>query len=71
MHVSFEPVKVSDHILTIHLVDGKSYPFPSPDWLTSNASWAAEQLEVYYTDRRGTLQILHTLKHKAFDMGDF
>jgi len=31
-----------------------NYPFPSPDWITSNASWAAEQLGVYYANRTGT-----------------
>ncbi|KAI4721172.1 glucose-methanol-choline oxidoreductase [Aureobasidium sp. EXF-10727] len=27
------------------------YTFPSPDWILSNASWAAEQLDIYYKNR--------------------
>ena len=30
-----------------------NYPFPSPDWLASNKSWAAEQLDIYYQNRTG------------------
>ncbi|CAD0108501.1 unnamed protein product, partial [Aureobasidium uvarum] len=30
-----------------------SYTFPSPDWIFSNASWASEQLEIYYKNRTG------------------
>ncbi|GAB7337029.1 hypothetical protein MBLNU457_g2441t1 [Dothideomycetes sp. NU457] len=34
-----------------------NYPFPSPDWLTSNASWNSEQLQVYYDNRTGPMTI--------------
>jgi len=33
-------------------VDG-NYPFPTPDWFLSNASWAAEQLQIYKDNRTG------------------
>ena len=29
------------------------YPFPTPDWIVSNASWAAEQLQLYKDNRTG------------------
>ncbi|KAK4981153.1 hypothetical protein LTR28_003812 [Elasticomyces elasticus] len=28
-----------------------NYPFPSPDWATSNQTWADEQLAIYYKNR--------------------
>ncbi|GAB7332450.1 hypothetical protein MBLNU13_g04253t2 [Cladosporium sp. NU13] len=33
------------------------YPFPSPDWIVSNASWAAEQLRIYKDNRTGPMTI--------------
>ena len=39
-------------MLTLWTTDS-NYPFPSPDWITSNASWAAEQLAIYYDNRTG------------------
>ncbi|CAD0088312.1 unnamed protein product, partial [Aureobasidium mustum] len=30
-----------------------NYTFPTPDWILSNASWAAEQLGIYYENRTG------------------
>lgn len=29
------------------------YPFPTPDWIQSNASWTAQQLAIYYQNRTG------------------
>jgi choline dehydrogenase-like flavoprotein len=29
------------------------YPFPTPDWILTNASWAAEQLQIYKQNRTG------------------
>jgi len=34
-------------------IDGGNYPFPTPDWFISNASWAAEQLQIYRDNRTG------------------
>ncbi|KER00065.1 GMC oxidoreductase [Aureobasidium subglaciale EXF-2481] len=34
-----------------------NYTFPTPDWMFSNASWAAEQLEIYYKNRTGPMTI--------------
>jgi len=34
-------------------IDG-NYTFPTPDWIFSNASWAVEQLEIYYKNRTGS-----------------
>ncbi|CAD0095458.1 unnamed protein product [Aureobasidium vineae] len=34
-----------------------NYTFPSPDWILSNASWAAEQLDVYYKNRTGPMTV--------------
>ncbi|KAI5238533.1 glucose-methanol-choline oxidoreductase [Aureobasidium subglaciale] len=34
-----------------------NYTFPTPDWMFSNASWAAEQLEIYYENRTGPMTI--------------
>ena len=34
-------------------IDDWNYPFPTPDWFISNASWAAEQLEIYKGNRTG------------------
>jgi choline dehydrogenase-like flavoprotein len=33
-------------------IDSK-YPFPTPDWILTNASWAAEQLQIYKQNRTG------------------
>ncbi|KAM0716125.1 hypothetical protein Q7P37_008639 [Cladosporium fusiforme] len=33
------------------------YPFPPPDWMVSSASWAAEQLDIYYKNRTGPMTI--------------
>jgi hypothetical protein len=33
-------------------VDG-DYLFPTPDWFLTNASWAAEQLQIYKDNRTG------------------
>ncbi|KAI4725796.1 glucose-methanol-choline oxidoreductase [Aureobasidium sp. EXF-10728] len=33
------------------------YTFPSPDWILSNASWAAEQLDIYYKNRTGAMTV--------------
>lgn len=30
-----------------------NYPFPTPDWMVTNASWAAEQLLIYQENRTG------------------
>lgn len=35
------------------------YPFPSPDWLNSNKTWAEEQLAVYYENRTGPFTITY------------
>ncbi|KEQ75289.1 alcohol oxidase [Aureobasidium namibiae CBS 147.97] len=34
-----------------------NYTFPTPDWIFSNASWAAEQLDIYYKNRTGIMTI--------------
>ncbi|KAI5198035.1 glucose-methanol-choline oxidoreductase [Aureobasidium subglaciale] len=34
-----------------------NYTFPTPDWMFSNASWVAEQLELYYENRTGPITI--------------
>ncbi|KAK6000419.1 hypothetical protein QM012_003665 [Aureobasidium pullulans] len=34
-----------------------NYTFPTPDWVLSNASWAAEQLAIYYKNRTGPMTI--------------
>ena len=41
-------------MLKFDVMVDSNYPFPSPDWITSNASWAAEQLAVYYANRTGS-----------------
>jgi choline dehydrogenase-like flavoprotein len=33
-------------------IDSK-YPFPTPDWILTNASWATEQLQIYKQNRTG------------------
>jgi hypothetical protein len=35
------------------VADNGSYPFPTPDWLTSNASWVATETDLYYKSRQG------------------
>jgi choline dehydrogenase-like flavoprotein len=47
---------VENSLITL-AVDGSGYPFPTPDWLSSNQTWAAEQLEIYYENRTGTSRI--------------
>ncbi|KAG9689864.1 alcohol oxidase, partial [Aureobasidium melanogenum] len=34
-----------------------TYTFPTPDWILSNASWAAEQLAIYYKNRTGPITV--------------
>ncbi len=34
-----------------------NYPAPSPDWLDSNQTWAAQQLAIYYENRTGKQRI--------------
>ncbi|KAG9964118.1 alcohol oxidase, partial [Aureobasidium melanogenum] len=34
-----------------------NYTFPTPDWILSNASWAAEQLAIYYENRTGPMTV--------------
>ncbi len=36
-----------------------NYPYPSPDWLDSNKTWAEEQLKVYYQNRTGPYTITY------------
>lgn len=36
-----------------------NYPYPSPDWLDSNETWAEEQLELYYQNRTGPYTITY------------
>lgn len=43
-------------------VDG-NYTFPTPDWMFSNASWAAEQLDIYNKNRTGKYKSDFTTKH--------
>lgn len=38
-----------------------NYPYPSPDWLDTNQTWAAEQLAVYYQNRTGP----HTITYRS------
>ncbi|KAM0709303.1 hypothetical protein Q7P35_003341 [Cladosporium inversicolor] len=33
------------------------YPFSSPDWIISNASWASEQMQIYNNNRTGPMTI--------------
>lgn len=33
--------------------EDSNYPYPSPDWMISNATWAADQLDIYYSNRTG------------------
>lgn len=40
------------------------YPFPSPDWIVSNASWAAEQLQIYKENRTGKSNDCARIGHK-------
>ncbi|KAI9780602.1 MAG: hypothetical protein M1816_002798 [Peltula sp. TS41687] len=37
----------------------QTYPYPSPDWLDTNKTWAAEQLAVYYENRTGPFTITY------------
>jgi len=50
-------------MLTFDVMADSNYPFPSPDWITSNASWAAKQLAVYYANRTGTQSLLPPHSH--------
>ena len=34
-----------------------NFPYPTPDWLNTNASWTAEQLAIYYKNRTGPMTI--------------
>jgi hypothetical protein len=43
---------------TDSMVDS-NYPCPSSDWITSNASWDAEQLSIYYSNRTGQQSTTH------------
>lgn len=40
-----------------------NYTFPTPDWMFSNASWAAEQLDIYNKNRTGKYKSDFTTKH--------
>ncbi|KAK3725483.1 hypothetical protein LTR37_000453 [Vermiconidia calcicola] len=33
------------------------YPFPSPDWMVANETWADKQLDIYYKNRTGPMTI--------------
>ena len=33
------------------------FPYPTPDWLNTNASWKADQLAIYYKNRTGPMTI--------------
>ena len=35
------------------------YPYPTPDWLNTNASWKADQLAIYYQNRTGPMTIAY------------
>lgn len=35
------------------LADNGSYPFPTPDWLNTNASWVTTETGLYYNSRQG------------------
>ncbi|THY70446.1 glucose-methanol-choline oxidoreductase [Aureobasidium pullulans] len=54
-------VRRNFHLLTGCLVAKISfngnYTFPTPDWMFSNASWAAEQLDIYNKNRTGPITI--------------
>lgn len=36
-----------------------SYPYPSPDWLDTNKTWAEEHLAIYYQNRTGPFTITY------------
>jgi hypothetical protein len=33
-------------------------PFPPPDWINTNATWAAEQLALYLENRTGEISAI-------------
>src|SRR2546423_5205678 len=54
---------VENSLLLTFALDGSGYPFPAPEWLFSNQTWAVEQLEIYYKNRTGTFRIRHRWKN--------
>ena len=36
-----------------------NYPYPTPNWLNTNASWAADQLAIYFKNRTGPMTITY------------
>jgi len=47
------------------VADNGSYPFPTPDWLTSNASWVATETDLYYKSRQGKWTNLHKSRQRT------